>query len=273
MDIVLVLTAALAGSLISLIGGLYLVYSNVGADTVKRYAVPFAAGALLAAAFIDLLPEAFHESGNKNIFVWALCGILLFFVMERGLRWFHHHHEHEGESNVNGSLIIAGDTLHNFIDGLAIGAAFLVNPATGIIATVAVAAHEIPQEIGDFALLLSKGMKRKGIVIVNLISAIATVIAAVGIYILGNQFELPTAGLLALTAGFFIYIAVSDIIPTIHAEKDSKSANIQTAVLLAGVVMVSITTTYTHQLIETAHVDEHTDETSEPEEEQDDHAH
>jgi zinc and cadmium transporter len=181
---------------------------------------------------------------------WALGGILLFFILERGLRWFHHHHSHAGENRANSFLIIFGDTLHNFLDGLAIGAAFLVSPATGIVATIAIAAHEIPQEIGDFGLLLSKGLSKKKILIVNIVSAVATVVAALGIYILGTSVVLPTAALLAITSGFFIYIAVSDIIPTIHAEKNPRSANIQTVVLIFGVVLVGLAATYSHRFIE-----------------------
>ncbi len=259
MDLIIVIAAALIGSLFSLIGGLYLLYGGKNTDFIKRIAVPFAAGALLAAAFMDLLPEALAESNSRPILIWVLSGILLFFILERGLRWFHHHHDHENEIGSNRSLIVIGDILHNFIDGLAIGAAFLVNPSTGIIATIAVAAHEIPQEIGDFALLISKGMSRKKVVIVNILSAFTTVVAAALVFILGNQYDLPIAGLLAVTAGFFIYIAVSDIIPTIHAEKNVREANIQTGVLIIGVIFVATLTQYAHGFIEQ---DDHTSETT-----------
>lgn len=264
MDVLVVILAALAGSLFSLIGGLYLIYGGDKAHVIKQLAVPFAAGALLSAAFIDLLPEALHDGNADRMLIWTLVGILLFFVLERGLRWFHHHHEHGNDSGTNKSLIIIGDMIHNFIDGLAIGAAFLVNPATGVVATIAVAAHEIPQELGDFGLLLSKGMRRKSVLLINIFSSMMTVIAAVMIFTLGNQIQLPVNGLLALTAGFFIYIAVSDIIPTIHAEKDSRQANIQTLVLLMGVVLVASLTTYVHGFID---ADQHATESSEHSEE------
>jgi zinc and cadmium transporter len=252
-DIILVFFAATIGSLFSLLGGLYLLYGGKAATWMQQYTVPFAAGALLAAAFLDLLPEALHESDSYAVLPWVLGGILFFFILERGLRWFHHHHSHEGENGkANTFLIIFGDTIHNFLDGLAIGAAFLVSPATGIVATIAIAAHEIPQEIGDFGLLLSKGMRRRKILIVNLISTVATVVAALGIFILGTSIDLPIEALLAITAGFFIYIAVSDIIPTIHAEKDPKNANIQTIVLILGVILVGFATTYSHQYIDSS---------------------
>lgn len=249
MDLFIVIIAALIGSLFSLVGGLYLIYGGKKTDFIKRIAVPFAAGALLAASFMDLIPEALHEGEPRAVLVWVLGGLLLFFVLERGLRWFHHHHDHADGTNSNRSLIVIGDIFHNFIDGLAIGAAFLINPATGIVATVAVAAHEIPQEIGDFALLLSKGMSRKKVVLINVLSALVTVVAAAFIFVLGSQYELPIAALLAITAGFFIYIAVSDIIPSIHAEKNAREANIQMTVLLVGVVLVSALTQYAHSFI------------------------
>lgn len=249
----LLLLFALAGSVVSLLGGLFLLYSKRGAQRLQRFAVPFAAGALLAASFFDLLPDALGHGGT-DVLIWALVGFLTFFVMERFLRWFHHHHEHEGgHDQANRSLIIIGDTLHNFIDGLAIGAAFLVSPATGIITTLAIAAHEIPQEIGDFGYLLSKGMAKKRVLLVNVFSALATVVGAVLVFGAGQAIQLPTEVLLALTAGFFIYIAASDIIPTIHQKANTREANIETVTLLAAVVLVGFTTVQLHKLIEPNH--------------------
>lgn len=251
-DWLLLITAAMFGSVISLIGGVYLLYGKWGAQKLQRIAVPFAAGALLAAAFIDLLPEAMEGNDTHAISLVVLMSFLLFFLLERTLTWFHHHHEHEHSGAThrrNTSLIVIGDTLHNFIDGLAIGASFLVSPATGIVTTIAIAAHEIPQEIGDFGLLLSKGMRRRKVLLVNILSAAATLVAAVMVYGLGEQLPVSEPILLAITAGFFIYIAASDIIPTIHAEPKRRTANMQAAVLLMGVVFVGVTTTLAHEYI------------------------
>lgn len=251
-DWFLLIAAALFGSVISLVGGVYLLYGKWGAQKLQRVAVPFAAGALLAAAFIDLLPEAIEGNDAHLISLVVLASFLVFFLLERTLSWFHHHHEHEHSNPAhrrNSSLIVIGDTLHNFIDGLAIGASFLVSPATGIVTTIAIAAHEIPQEIGDFGLLLSKGMRRRKVLLVNLVSAFATVVAAVLVYGLGGQLPVSEPLLLAVTAGFFIYIAASDIIPTIHAEPKRRAANLQAAVLLLGVIFVGLTTTLAHQYI------------------------
>lgn len=253
-DWILLLFVALAGSVISLLGGIYLLYGKRGAKLLQKYAVPFAAGALLAAAFVDLLPEAFGHGDARAVSLTVLIAFLAFFFLERGLSWFHHHHEHPDEAHAgekprSTALIIIGDTLHNFIDGLAIGAAFLVNPMLGIVTALAVAAHEIPQEIGDFGLLLARGMKKRKIVIVNLLSALATVVGAALVYGFGDALALSESLLLAVVAGFFIYIAASDIVPTIHSQSERKQANIQAIVLLFGVIFVGSTTTIAHEFI------------------------
>ncbi len=251
-DWLILFIAVTIGSVISLLGGLFLIYTKRGQRTLLRLAVPFAAGALLAAAFLDLLPEALELGPPTEIMKYTLAGLVVFFVLERTLHWFHHHHdeaEHEhmiGRRNV--SLVVIGDIVHNFIDGLAIGAAFLANPAIGLITTLAVAAHEIPKEIGDFGLMLSKGMPQRKVLLINLASAIATIIGAVLVYGFGDSLHVPLGALLAVTAGFFIYIATSDIIPTIHAEPERKWANIQTLVLIGGIALAGFAIAVVHSL-------------------------
>lgn len=241
---------SLVGSIISLIGGIYLLYGKAGAMKLQKVAVPFAAGALLAASFFDLLPEALEGGDTHRILAWTLVGFLFFFVTERGLRWFHHHHEHEHSADqANRSLIVVGDTLHNFLDGLAIGSAFLVHPATGIVTTLAIAAHEIPQEIGDFGLLLSKGMRRTKVFLVSLLSALATVVGAVIVFGFGESLSLPVDVLLAVTAGFFIYIAAADIIPTIHQKQNARMANWETIILIASTAILAVAIAYIHNIL------------------------
>ncbi|MBC7746578.1 ZIP family metal transporter [Pedobacter sp.] len=237
-----VLIWSLVGSVVSLLAGILLLTKKLSLRFVQLIAVPFAAGALLAASFLDLLPEAFSYSDTKAIAVAALGGFLLFFVLERFLSWFHHHHEHNEKNQLHPTigLIVIGDTLHNFIDGLVIGAAFLIDVPTGIVATLAIAAHEIPQEVGDFGLMLALGMRRRNVLFVNLVSATATVVAALMVIAFGSALGSAEPYLLAIAAGFFIYIAASDIIPLIHAEPRAKIANIQTAILLAGIVMIGL---------------------------------
>lgn len=261
-DIFIVIFFSLIGGIFSLIGGFLLIADKKRAALLAKYATSFAAGALLAAAFFDLLREATHEGNTQTALTATLGGIIGFFLLERFLRWFHHHHEHDDKKNdPTIPLIIIGDTVHNFIDGIAIAAAFLVDIPTGIIVTLAVAAHEIPQEIGDFGLLLHKGMSRKNVVIVNIFSAIATTVAAITFYTIGQSYELPLDIVLGVIAGFFIYIAVSDIIPDIHKEEKHNFAGPQTALLLLGVIIVGVVTTQLHNVIESS--GSHTDASQE----------
>ncbi len=267
-----VLFFSAVGSVFSLVGGLILLQNKKLAKSLAHYGAPFAAGTLLAAAFLDLLKEA--GSAGLN---FALAGIITFFLLERFLSWFHHHHPHANSNtslktspNTNSkklslnnahkhdpkiSMIIIGDTLHNFIDGLAIGAAFLVSPQAGIVASLAVAAHEIPQEIGDFSLLLSKGLPRRKVLIVNLISACAAIISALLIFQLGSNFKLNTGPILGLVAGMFIYIAVSDIIPEIHKKSSSKDVNISVLLLIIGTLSVGTFSTVLHSKLDTKKVE------------------
>lgn len=248
MDYLVVLFWALIGSVFSLIGGLLLISNRNFRIKAVRFGLPFGAGALLAAAFFGVLPEAIEGIGVDQAMIYTLGGFLAFFLLERLLNWFHHHEEHHHEvahgprDKSHQWLVIIGDTLHNAIDGVALGAAFLVSPAAGIGAALAVAAHEIPQEIGDFSILLGKGMKARRVVLVNLVSALATVIAALATFALGDMAGINPAPLLAVAAGFFIYIAASDIIPDIH-EKPRREGNLQAAMLLVGVVLIGLIVT------------------------------
>jgi zinc and cadmium transporter len=263
-----VLIFSLVGGVISLSGALLLINNKKSALVLAKYATPFAAGVLLAAAFTDLLAEALHESDGepRSVLVWALMGVLGFFMLERFLRWFHHHHEHSKE-RANNSLVIVGDTLHNALDGIAIGAAFLIDTPTGIVAAVAVAAHEIPQEIGDFGLLLKNGMQKSKVVIVNILSALATTVTALLTYALGDSEQFPLAALLALTAGFFIYIAASDIIPEIHEKTQDNKKDIRPWLLLVGALFIMIVSPIAHDYIDAGHEKEHVEHIDETEHE------
>ena len=251
-----IIVFSLIGGLFSLIGGAILLSRKKLANGLARYATPFAAGALLAAVFLDLLKEGVEVAPADSVLLAALIGILLFFMMERFLRWFHHHHEHEEPSKTDPttSLIVVGDTLHNVLDGVAIAAAFLVRVPTGIVTTIAVAAHEIPQEIGDFGLLLAKGMRRRNVLLVNIFSALATTAAALLTFALGSGDKLPTGILLGLSAGFLLYIALSDVIPTIHESMHGKKLfNLEPFLLLLGVVLVGLAITISHNYIDEGH--------------------
>lgn len=272
-DLAIVIFFSLIGGVFSLLGGFLLLANRKKTQSWLKYVTPFAAGALLAAAFMDILPEAAHQGNIEQALKWTLIGIIVFFLLERFLRWFHHHHSHEGaNTEATVPLIVIGDTVHNFIDGVAIAAAFLIDVPTGIITTLAVAAHEIPQELGDFGLLLDKGMKRADVIKVNVLSALVTTLAAAVFYQFGQSVSLPFGILLGLVAGFFIYIAVSDIIPSIHKNEGQRFAGAQTVMLVVGVILVSVVTTSLHAFIDaeagesSVHEDEHehTSEEHEP---------
>lgn len=228
----------------SLIGGVLLLIKEKFALKISHFLTSFAAGALLSAAFFDLLPEA-QEANQQieiNIFLWVLIGILIFFLMER----FIHHHDHGRHPEDKKSvipLIVIGDTVHNFIDGVAIAAAFLVSIPLGIVTSLAVAAHEIPQEIGDFGLMLSKGLARKRVMLINFYSALAAMAGAILTYLAKDLIAglLPIA--LALTSGFFIYIAAANLIPEIHSRDNQRVAFWETVMLIIGVIVVYFATT------------------------------
>lgn len=235
------------GSIGALIGGFILLFYEKIALKISHFLASFAAGVLLGAAFFDLLPEALHVGEEKRIdvFFWALFGIILFFILERLIHWFHHHeeyHEHKKESKTTVPLIIVGDTAHNFIDGVVIAATFMISIPLGIVTALAVFAHEIPQEIGDFGLMLHKGLSRKRIILVNVLSAASAFLGAGITYVSGNLLESYIPIFLALTAGFFIYIATSDLIPEIHYEKRKGFALIESVLLISGVVLIWVST-------------------------------
>lgn len=235
------------GSIGALIGGFILLFYEKIALKISHFLASFAAGVLLGAAFFDLLPEALHESKEPRIdvFFWALFGIILFFILERLIHWFHHHeeyHEHKKESKTTIPLIIIGDTVHNFIDGVVIAATFMISLPLGIVTALAVFAHEIPQEIGDFGLMLHKGLSRKRIILVNVLSAASAFLGAGIAYASGNLLEGYIPIFLALTAGFFIYIATSDLIPEIHYEKRKGFAFVESVLLICGVVLIWFST-------------------------------
>ncbi len=233
------------GSIGALIGGLVLLSREKFTLKISHFLASFAAGVLLGAAFFDLLPEALHEGEEAGIdvFLWTLVGIIAFFIVERAIHWFHHHeqfHEHEKESKATVPLIIIGDTVHNFIDGVVIAATFMVSIPLGIVTALSVFAHEVPQEIGDFGLLLHKGLKRKKIILVNVLSAAVAIGGALITYSLGNVLEPFIPIFLALTAGFFIYISLSDLIPEIHYERRKGFALLESALLILGILTVWI---------------------------------
>lgn len=229
-----ILLFTVIGSIVSLVGGILLLIKEKFALKISHYLTAFAAGALLASAFFDLLPESLEHTPP----LWALVGILAFFLLER---FIHHHHSHGKnieEKKAVVPLIILGDTMHNFTDGVAIAATFLISIPLGVVTALAVAAHEIPQEIGDFGLLLNRGMKRGRVLLINLYSSMSALFGALLTYIYKDSIEGFLPLILSVTAGFFIYIALANLIPEIHHRDNQKVAFWEGVCLFAGVVVV-----------------------------------
>jgi zinc and cadmium transporter len=236
------------GSLLALLGGVILLTRKKLSHTITHGLSAFAAGALLGAAFLDLLPETFHhfeemgmEEVEGQVLLYTLIGILLFFLLERSIHWFHHHHHQHNEDEPTSAvvpLVIFGDGVHNFIDGILIAATFMVDIQLGMITTVAIAAHELPQEIGDFGILLHAGLSKKKALVYNLLSQLTAVIGGVATYFIGNSIEGVIPDIIAVTSGFFIYIALTDLIPDIHNENRKGFALIESALLFVGIFVI-----------------------------------
>lgn len=237
--LIYILVFSFIGSVVSLVGGILLLIKEKFAIKISHFLSSFAAGTLLGTVFFDLLPEAQEASEGKgaNIFLWTLVGILIFFLLER---FIHHHDQGKNPEDKKAvvPLIIIGDSLHNFIDGVAMAATFLVSIPLGIVTSLAVAAHEIPQEIGDFGLMLSKGVTRKRVLFINFCSAMVAMAGAVLTYFAKDSIQGMLPAILALTSGFFIYIAVANLIPEIHLRENQKIAFWETVTLILGVLMV-----------------------------------
>ena len=215
----------------------------------------FAAGGLLGAAFLDLLPEAFHgleELGYQDVettvFLYTLGGIILFFLLERLIHWFHHHHDdHKEEMKPVIPLILFGDGAHNFIDGVVIAATFLVDIRLGMITTLAIVIHELPQEIGDFGILLKEGMSKSKALLYNFLSQLTSVLGGVGTYFIGSMVNGVLPYLIAITSGFFLYIALTDLVPDIHNENKKGFALLETVLLILGIVLIYVSVTFLHE--------------------------
>lgn len=238
---VLALGAALAVSAISLVGALTLVLRP---DTLRRaqmWLISFAAGGLLGDALLHLLPEiAEHYGGLPTRAVGTvLGGILAFFVLERVLHWHHAHIPTEDVTHPVAVTNLVGDALHNFVDGAVMAGAFLASPKLGLATAVAVALHEIPQELGDFAILVHAGLKPRRALALNALTALAALAGAGAALVLAGAFEGLEPVLLAFTAGGFLYIACTDLIPDLHKEADARRSLLQMLGLAAGLAVMA----------------------------------
>lgn len=230
------LAALVIISALSLIGGVTLV---VAPKTLKRgliVLVAFAAGALLGDAFIHIIPEvAESETGfDLKASLMIIGGLVTFFVLEKTLHWHHSHMPTEEVMHPVATMNLVGDGLHNFIDGAIVAAAFAVSPQVGVATAIAVGLHEIPQELGDFGILVHAGMRPRRALFLNLVTGLASVVGGVLTLMLASVASISET-LLPFTAGAFVYIASTDLIPELHKEPEPVKSLIQVLSLIMGV--------------------------------------
>jgi zinc and cadmium transporter len=222
------------GSVLGLLGGLFLLLREKFFRRITLFLVSFAAGSLIGVTFLDLLPEAVTHEIPQG-FVFTILAIALFFILEKFFI-LHHHHTHEEEHPLI-YLVNVGDAIHNFIDGVIIATTFLVDAKLGLITALAIFAHEVPQEIGDFGVLMHFGIKRRKIILYNVLSAMAAFVGALGIYFFSDVQKIFPA-VLFFAAGSFIYIANSDLIPELHREFRLKKALTHVAIFILGILTI-----------------------------------
>ena len=243
MDALYLLLQALIGSIIALLGGVIFLYNRRLSSVLEKYSVPFAAGVLVTVSILGLIPEAEHEIGEFAhwIVLFSFLGVYIFEHLFFGI---HHHGEDEdghnhGIKNSSIGLVIFGDTIHNFIDGVAIGAAFLIDPNLGLIVALSTFLHEVPHEIGDFGILLKAGWKKSKILLVNIISASMTIVGAFTVYFFSHN-ESLNGTLMAISAGIFLYLGASDFLPKIESDGKNKFKSILPLILGSAIIIATI---------------------------------
>ena len=231
------LTSAAIISAISLVGIITLMVGVQRLDRVIPLLISLAVGGLFGDALIHLLPEAFEESTSPALTsLYAIIGVLVFFALERYLHWHHEHRTHSvNPVHPVAYVNLVSDGVHNFLDGLIIGASYLVSVPIGIATTVAVGLHEIPQEQGDFGILVHAGFSPRRALLMNFLSAILALVGVVISLIIGPSVESYTTFMLPLTAGGFIYIAGSDLIPELHREHGARGSFAQFGMVVAAI--------------------------------------
>ena len=206
--------------------------------------VSFAIGALLGAAFLEVIPHAFENGEPHTVAMSILGGILVFFLLEKLLLWRHSHdhdeHSHTHDHGRSGALIVVGDTIHNFLDGILIAAAFLQSTQLGIIAALAIVAHEIPQEVGDFLILLNSGYSKTKAFVLNMLSSCATLAGGVLGYYTLQVVAGWTPILLGIVAASMIYVAVADLIPGLHRRPELRATLSQIVLIGLGIGVIAL---------------------------------
>jgi zinc and cadmium transporter len=240
------LLANLAVSMVSWLGVVFL-FARRWSSRREVALVSFAAGVLLSTALLELLPEAIEQAPEESNVLWAtLLAMVAFFFLERFLHGFHGHSDGDGHSDgghqaASRTLVLVGDGLHNFIDGIVIAAAFIVSPGLGVATATAVAAHEIPQEIADFGILIRGGYSRRRALVLNFLSGLAAVAGGLALFALGNAVRSQIAWFVAAAAGMFLYIAAADLLPELHRhgrEDNARPRGLIGSAFVGGIVVV-----------------------------------
>jgi zinc and cadmium transporter len=251
MTLIYIILAVLIVSIISFAGIFTLLLKKKNFHKIISILISFAAGCLLGAAFFHLIPEAIEQT--KNPFLMIIAGIVIFFFIEIFLHW-HHCQTHAGEKECSrknktkpvGILNLSGDAVHNFTDGIIIGASFIADIRLGIITTIAVAMHEIPQELGDFGILIHAGFSTKKALLFNFLSALTAVIGGITVYFFASSFNSIIPYLLSFAAGGFIYISMTDLLSEIKEEKETKKLFLQFIMFIIGLALMFFTQHFLH---------------------------
>lgn len=220
-----------------LIAALFLLFKERLRKLLVPYLIAYATGTLLTAALLGLIPHALEHTGAEQVFGTVLIGIIIFFILEKILLWRHCHDPKCTEHHhTTAPLILIGDAFHNSTDGLVIAASFLVSVPLGIAVGLSVIAHEIPQEVGDFAILLHSGYSRSKALFWNIISSLSTLPVAIISYYALAQVKMAIPYVMAISAASFLYIALADISPELHKKFKGESGIIQVIIMFTGVL-------------------------------------
>ena len=244
MNLLVIIAVCFFGSLLSLT--LAYLFSKLKMVNYADYFVSFAVGTLLGAAFLEIIPHAYELSRDLHqISLIVLIGILVFFILEKLLVWRHCHGSHcENHSPVvnhdikKGSILIIGDCFHNFIDGILIASAFIVDINLGLITALAIIVHEIPQEISNFSILINSGYSLSRTLMMNIITGCAMIVGAILAYFVLNDLEFLIPIILAFAASSMIYVAISDLIPSLHKKVEIRQTFQQTFSIFLGVLII-----------------------------------
>lgn len=240
MVLIWILASTLLVSLISLVGIFTLTLKDNLLPKILFCLIGFSAGALIGGAFLHILPESLEHNKSTIVFSYLILGIIAFFLMERYLHWRHCHEQGACKIHAFTYLNLVGDGFHNFIDGMVIAASFIVSVKLGLVTTLVIILHEIPQELGDFAVLLYGGFTKKKALLFNFASALMSVVGAVAGYFIADLSKSFANFILPFTAGGFIYIATSDLIPELHKENSLRRATAAFSAFLLGIVFMAL---------------------------------